>query len=103
MDVISFDDLLANDYDVDDLTFGQMTLMISLRSFDFNTAFSPSVGTLSLDMTGRTVTFTPPLNYVGPAQFEYTIIDEDDNVSEPATVSVSVALVFAMISSGFSS
>lgn len=91
--ILDFDDLLANDYDVDDLTFGQMTMMISLRSFDFNTAFSPSVGTLSLDMTGRTVTFTPPLNYVGPAQFEYTIIDEDDNVSEPATVFIEVTPV----------
>ncbi len=27
--ILDFDDLLANDYDVDDLTFGQMTLMIS--------------------------------------------------------------------------
>lgn len=91
--VLDFDDLLANDYDVDDLTFGQMTLMISLRSFDFNTAFSPSVGSLTLDMTGRTVTFTPPLNYVGPATFQYTIIDEDDNVSEPATVFIEVTPV----------
>ena len=91
--ILDFDDLLANDYDVDDLTFGQMTLMISLRSFDFNTAFSPSIGTLRLDMTGRTVTFTPPLNYVGPAQFEYTIIDEDENVSEPATVFIEVTPV----------
>lgn len=92
--VISFEDLLANDYDVDDITFGQITLMLTpLRSFDFNTAFSPSVGSLSLDMTARTVTFTPPLNYVGPAQFEYTIIDEDDNVSEPATVFIEVTPV----------
>ncbi|HCT63651.1 MAG TPA: hypothetical protein DIC19_06080 [Erysipelotrichaceae bacterium] len=92
--VLDFEDLLANDYDVDDLTFGQMTLMLTpLRSFDFNTAFSPSVGSLTLDMTGRTVTFNPPLNYVGPAQFEYTIIDEDDNVSAPATVFIEVTPV----------
>ena len=83
--ILDFDDLLANDYDVDDLS--------EERSFDFNTAFSPSVGSLTLDLTGRTVTFNPPLNYVGSAQFEYTIIDEDGNVSEPATVFIEVTPV----------
>ena len=95
--VLDFDDLLANDYDPDDEIFFQpqmfMILLTPARSFDINTAFSPSVGSLTLDMTGRTVTFTPPLNYVGPATLQYTIIDEDDNVSEPATVFIEVTPV----------
>ncbi len=95
--VLTFEQLLDNDYDPDDEVFFQpqmfRVLLKPVYSFDFNSALNPSVGSLTLDMTGRTVTFTPPLNYVGPATFQYTIIDEDDNVSEPATVFIEVTPV----------
>ncbi len=100
--VFDLDTLLANDFDPDDANPQEippafasrvMEMPIISRSFDFNTYFTPSVGSLVLDMVARTLTYTPALNYVGPVTFEYNIIDEDENISEPAVVTLLVTPV----------
>ena len=69
-------DVLANDYDVDG------------DSITISAIIAPAVGTAVLN-SDNTVTFTPPLNYVGTLTFGYTISD-----STGATSSALVTLSF---------
>ncbi|WP_164847168.1 cadherin-like domain-containing protein, partial [Neptunomonas marina] len=49
----------------------------------------PDHGTLVVNSNG-TVTYTPDTNYNGPDSFQYTIADAAGNVSNAATVNLTV-------------
>ena len=91
--VIDLDTLLANDFDSDDFFAEGNDDPEFEPSFDFNTFFTPSVGSLALNMGTRTLTYTPPLNYVGPVTFGYNIIDTEENISNTAVVTLTVTPV----------
>ncbi|MBL9124860.1 MAG: DUF4214 domain-containing protein [Planctomycetaceae bacterium] len=69
-------DVLANDFDVDSPL---LPASISILS-------GPLFGTASIDAVEGTITYTPPVGFVGGDILSYTITDSDGAVSAPATV-----------------
>jgi Ca2+-binding RTX toxin-like protein len=79
--IFSFDDLLANDSDVD---VGD-TLSITAASNALN-------GSVAIDNTNQNISFTPNTDYLGPASFDYTVSDGSGG-SDTATVAIDVTEV----------
>ncbi|MCA3175015.1 MAG: tandem-95 repeat protein, partial [Burkholderiales bacterium] len=75
--------LLANDYDVDTATLGDVLSITSVGQAEH--------GQVSLDEQGR-ISFTPEANYYGLASFSYTVSDGQGGVST-ATATVNLASV----------
>ncbi|WP_313086131.1 retention module-containing protein [Pseudomonas sp.] len=77
-------DVLANDRDAD----SDNLTIIGVGSVSLK-ADGTVAGTVSLSADGSKVTFTPALNYYGPASFTYTVSDGNGGTST-ATVTVNV-------------
>lgn len=75
--VITYDQLLANDTDLDDTTLfiGSIT--------------QPSNGTVTVDSVARTVTYSPTTNYFGSDSFTYAVTDSKA-ASDVGTVVITV-------------
>ncbi|WP_391089993.1 VCBS domain-containing protein [Vibrio sp. NH-UV-68] len=83
---ISFDELLANDTDIDG------------DSLEIASVFKGDNGDISVDYTNRTITFTPDKDFnsqdgKGDATFTYTVKDQNGAESDPATVTLNVTPV----------
>ncbi len=86
-------DVLANDTDSDGVLVPSSVLVAS----------GPSNGTTSVDPVTGVVTYTPSLGFVGQDVFTYTVEDDSTNVSNAATVTVTViAQAGAPVSDDFS-
>ncbi|WP_404786142.1 cadherin-like domain-containing protein [Altericista sp. CCNU0014] len=72
--------LLANDIDIDG------TLVPSTVTL----ASNPSNGTVTLKPTTGAATYTPTANYTGADSFTYTVKDNENGTSNPATVNLTV-------------
>jgi regulation of enolase protein 1 (concanavalin A-like superfamily) len=73
-------DVLANDSDLDG----------NIDSSSLDIASNPSNGNLNLDTLTGAVTYTPNLDFTGNDSFRYTVADERDAISNPATVNITV-------------
>ena len=73
-------DVLANDVDTDG-TLDPATVAI---------VAPPTHGQLAIDTATGTVTYTPAADYNGDDSFRYTVRDDDGNVSNVATVTLTV-------------
>jgi len=73
-------DVLANDYD-NDGTIDPTTVAI---------VSDPINGTVSVNSTTGTVTYTPDSEYIGSDSFTYTVNDSDGDTSNVATVDITV-------------
>ncbi len=71
-------DVLSND--TDDTDFSSATIAIVAPAANGNATVNPD----------GTITYTPDIGFAGLDTFAYTVTDIDGNVSEPATVSVTV-------------
>jgi len=87
---ISFDPVTGNDFDVegDVLVINQIDGIAILPGGSVTLL---SGGTVDLAADGVTVNFNPPVNYFGPASFDYTITD--GSLSDTATVNLNVVSV----------
>ena len=74
-------DVLANDYDVDSGTLLRLFLTVTSP---------PASGSTSVDTLAGTITYTPQQGALGPVTFTYTVPDNENAVSNPATVTVTV-------------
>jgi Ca2+-binding RTX toxin-like protein len=74
-------DVLANDTDADG----------TLNPATVNIVDGPDHGTLSIDDLTGEITYTPTVGYVGADSFTYTVNDDEDWVSNAATVDIDVA------------
>ncbi len=74
-------DVLANDVDIDGVLVPSTVLVAS----------GPSNGTTSVDPVSGVVTYTPSLGFVGTDTFTYTVEDDSADVSNLATVTVTVS------------
>ena len=72
--------ILANDSDVDDVLDVSMIVIIT----------APEHGTLVVNTTTGTVTYTPELNYFGEDSFSYQLKDPHGALSDAATVAITV-------------
>ncbi|WP_188353749.1 beta strand repeat-containing protein, partial [Malaciobacter pacificus] len=72
---ITFAEILANDYDPENDTFSIVDGSIT----------NATNGTIVVDYTAQTVTFTPDKDYVGAATFDYSIVDSK-GATDDATV-----------------
>ncbi|MBP6862193.1 MAG: tandem-95 repeat protein [Neisseriaceae bacterium] len=73
-------DITKNDTDVDG-TIDPTTVVITKQ---------PANGTVDVDPETGKVTYTPNAGYDGPDEFEYTVKDNDGQVSNPAKVEIDV-------------
>ena len=76
---LTFAELLANDSDVD----GD-ALTISGVS-------NASNGSVSIDATAETITFTPDAGYSGAASFDYTLVQADGTAVDTAVVNITIS------------
>ena len=80
--VLTFDELLANDSDIE----------TARSSLSTSAAGGAQHGTATLDASGKKITYTPASNYNGTDSFTYTVKDEH-NGTAAATVNVTITPV----------
>ena len=73
-------DITANDTDQDG-TVNKTTITVVTQ---------PAHGTVAVNQANGEVTYTPANNYYGPDSFTYTVKDNDGNLSNVATVDISI-------------
>ncbi|MFQ5648302.1 MAG: beta strand repeat-containing protein, partial [bacterium] len=76
-------DVSSNDTDLDGTPAPTSVTLVS----------QPGNGAASVDPSTGRVTYTPALDFIGSDTFEYTIRDDDNAISNPATVTVDVTAV----------
>ncbi len=79
-----------NDYDLDDPNGVQLLSIALVDDVQHGTLV---LGKNAAGEYDGTFTYTPDANFNGVDIFTYTLTDEDDNVSEPATVTIEVTSV----------
>ncbi len=79
-----------NDYDLDDPNGVQLLTIALVDDVQHGTLV---LGKNAAGEYDGTFTYTPDANFNGVDIFTYTLTDEDDNVSEPATVTIEVTSV----------
>lgn len=80
LNVLDIDGLLINDSDVDEDEFGV---------YEYT---QPTNGLVTVLPDGS-FTYSPNLNFVGVDTFTYTLMDENETVSQPATITITVSAV----------
>jgi gliding motility-associated-like protein len=90
-DVVVTLDVTANDTDPDG-TINDATVDLNTTTAGIQSTNSTAAGSFSVNASG-TVTYTPALNFTGPAVLNYTVNDNDGATSGTATITITVTPV----------
>ncbi len=85
-------DVVGNDTDADGSVDPKTVMLIdpATNKPTSSPVVIPGEGTYEVDPTTGEVTFTPEDGFVGKSTIDYVVADDDGNVSDPATITVTV-------------